>query len=102
MELTQTQTIKFMLERETWVCGSEFLAKYISEYRSRINVLRKSGTNVFATKCTIHKHKGGTQMWSLQPMIGQNNETCPDCNVWLNHSPNCITLQVTKSNQLNF
>lgn len=65
--MTQSQQIERMLQDQTFVCGQDFLKAFIPEYRSRINLLRKSGTPVYATKCTMHKHKSGMLMWSLKP-----------------------------------
>lgn len=64
--MIQTEKIKQLLNQSEWVCGRVFLGNYISEYRTRINELRKQGFKINTRKCQSHKHKGGMQEWKLE------------------------------------
>lgn len=78
--MTQKETILQILNEVEWVCGIEFQQKYIPEYRTRINEIRKDGFTVEARRCTQHPHRGIMQEWSLRTKASQAETPKDDIN----------------------
>ena len=63
---SQKLRILEMLRSKEWTCGTEMLGSYISEYRTRINDLRKDGHIIDARPCRQHQHESpNLQEWTL-------------------------------------
>ena len=61
----KTKILEMLKERE-WVCSSDFLKAYLSEYRSLINLLRKDNYIVHKRSCKSHRHNSKKlQEWHL-------------------------------------
>ena len=63
--MTQKEVIKEMLSDGSWLCGTVFMQKFIPEFRSRINEIRKEGFIIEARLCQQHNHRGNLQEWRL-------------------------------------
>lgn len=75
--MTQKESVLQLLNQAEWVCGREFLANYLQEYRTRINEIRKDGFTIEARRCTQHQHRAGMQEWSLVQKPRQTPEMPP-------------------------
>ena len=70
--MTQKQIIKEKLSNGEWICGTKFLELFISEFRSRINEIRKEGWAIETRTCRQHSHNSKTlQEWRL---IGETSQ----------------------------
>lgn len=65
---TQAHFVLTMLERQDWVCGSQFLSNYISRYSARIHDLRSLGWEIESKPCKdlTHHHQAPLFTFSIK------------------------------------
>ena len=64
--MTQKEEVLELLKKGR-VCGTVFQDKYIPEYRTRINEIRRNGAEIETRPCQSHTHRSHTlQEWRIK------------------------------------